>query len=198
VRADTKERIREIAEQQTIMDTGPQADGVERIIVSKPKDLKNRESCTVAIEVIAPRNVRIKLHQEVGNIRLIGLRGSIEASDRVGSIRAVDVAGRVALNTDVGGIDFVAPPDLSAKVQAKAALGGIQSDLPLEFAKSGGFSLGHSASGTVGGGEGSISLKTNTGSIQIRSRVAEPVRTERSQPEPRPDPRPRPRPEGEF
>jgi len=197
-RAETQERAQEIAEALTIRDTGPQADGVERIIVSKPQDLKDRENCVVIMEVITPREARLKLHQEVGDIRLTGLRGTIEASDRVGSIRAVDVAGRVALNTDVGGIDFVAPKGLSANVQAKTNLGGIQSDLPLEFAKPEGVAMGHKASGTVGEGEGNISLKTNMGSIHIRSRVVEPGRTERSRPEPRPEPKPHPHPEEEF
>jgi len=197
-RAETQERAREIAEELTITDTGPQAEGVERIIVSKTQGLKDRENCVVIMEVIAPREARLRLRQEVGDIRLTGLRGTIEASDRVGSIRAVDVAGRVALNTDVGGIEFVAPMGLSANVQAKTNLGGIQSDLPLEFAKPEGIAMGHKASGTVGGGEGDISLKANMGSIHIRSRVVEPARTERSRPEPRPDPRPHPHPEEEF
>ena len=206
VRAETKERVREIAEQQAITDTGPQADGVERIIVSKPKDLKDRESCTVEIEVTAPRNARLKLRQEVGDIRLIGLRGSVEAFDRVGAIRGTDVAGRLTLNVEVGGIDLVVPQDLSARVQAKAELGGIQSDLPLEFAKTDSLAMGHSASGTIGRGDDDISLTTKMGSIHIRSRPSEPGRAELDRREPRsgprlesrPEPRPEPLPKAEF
>ena len=194
VKADTKERIREIDEQLSITDTGPLANGVERIIVSKPKDLKDRENVTVAIEVIAPRKARLKLRQEVGDIRLAGLRGELDASNRVGAIRAADISGQVALNVEVGGIDFVVPQDLSAKVQAKAELGGVQSDLPLEFVKSDGLAMGHSASGTIGGGEGTISLKTKMGSIHIRSKAAGSAQGERSRREPRPEPKPQPRP----
>lgn len=194
VKADTEERIREIAEQLSITDTGPLPDGVERIIVSKPKGLKDRENVTVAIEVIAPRDAKLKLHQEVGDIRLHGLRGSIEASDRVGSIRAVDVTGRVALNTDVGGIDIIVPEGLSARIQAKTNLGGIQTDLPLEFAKPGGLALGSSGSGIVGRGDDNIALKTNVGSIKIRSQAPESERADGDRP-PRPQPRPKPTPE---
>ena len=205
-RAETQERAREITERLEITNTGAQGDGVERMIVSKPQDLKDRESCVVEIEVTAPRNARLKLRQEVGDIRLIGLRGSVEAFARVGAIRAADVAGQVALNVEVGGIDLAVPQDLSAKVQAKAELGGIQSDLPLEFAKTDGLSMGHSASGTIGQGDDNISLSTKMGSIRIRSQASEPDRAERSRREPRPEPRsesrseprPEPRPEGEF
>jgi hypothetical protein len=198
VKADTKDRIREIAEQLSITDTGPQADGVERIVVSKPKGLKDRENVTVTIDVITPREARIKLHQEVGDIRLTGLRGSIEASDRVGSIRAVNVAGKVALNTDVGGIDIVVPKDLSAKIQAKAELGGIQSDLPLEVTKADGLGMGRSATGTIGRGDDNISLKAKMGSIRIHSQAPGSGRAGPSRPQPRPAPRPEPEPAEAF
>lgn len=197
-RAETQERAREIAERLAIEDTGPQDDGVERILVSKPEGLRDRESCVVTIEVTAPRNARLKLRQEVGDIRLVGLRGSVEAFDRVGSIRATDVAGKVALNVEVGGIDFAAPRDLSAKVKAKAELGGIQSNLPLEFAKTDGLAMGHSASGTIGQGDDNISLNTKMGSIHIRSQASELVGTEGRRREPRPEPRPEPEGEEVF
>ena len=90
--------------------------------------------------------------------------------------------------------------DLSAKVQAKANIGSIQSDLPLEVTKPRGVATGSSASGTIGEGQGELSLKTNVGSIQIRSQGAEPRRAGRSRPEPKPRPEPRsePAPEREF
>ncbi len=198
VKADTKERIREIAEQLSIIDSGPLASGVERITVSKPKDLKDGENVAVAIEVTAPRDARLKLRQEVGDIRLVGLRGSVEASDRVGSIRATDVAGKVALNVEVGGIDFVAPKDLSARIEAKADMGGIQSSLPLESTKTDALSMGHKASGTVGQGDDKISLNTKMGSIHIRSRASELDRPEGSRRGPRPEPRPEPQSEDVF
>jgi beta-lactamase regulating signal transducer with metallopeptidase domain len=169
-RAHTQERAHEIAEQLVVVThTGVQADGKERIVVQKPEGLTQGESYNVALEITAPREVRLKLRQAVGDIRLVGLRGSVEALAGVGNIRATDVAGRVALKANVGGIDYAAPADLSAKVQAKADLGGIHSDLPLEVTKPQGFAVGSSAFGTVGRGEDDISLKTNTGSIRIRA-----------------------------
>ncbi len=168
-KAETKERAQEIAERLVITDTGLQADGRERIIVSKPEGLRHGESCNVRLEVTAPREARLKLYQAVGGIHLAGLRGSIEALAEVGSIRATDVSGRVALTVNVGGIDYTAPADLSAKMHAKADLGGIQTDLPLQVTKPHGFAMGSSAVGTIGQGKDNISLSTNTGSIRIRS-----------------------------
>jgi DUF4097 and DUF4098 domain-containing protein YvlB len=130
----------------------------------------------VVLEITAPREAQLKLVQAVGDIRLTGLRGSVDAFTQVGTIRATDVSGRVALAANVGGIDYVAPADLSAKMQAKANLGAIQSDLPLEITKGRGPAMGSSAVGTIGGGEDKISLHTNTGSIRIRAH--EPRREE--------------------
>jgi len=196
-RAETKERAGEIASRVEITDTGLQNDGVERIIVGRPQGLKDRENCVVIIEVTAPRNARLKLRQEVGDIGLIGLRGSVEAFDRVGAIRATDVAGQVTLNVEIGGIDLAVPQDLSAKVSAKAELGGIQSDLPLEFVKGRGPAMGSGASGTIGRGDDDISLTTKMGSIRIRSQSSETGQIERDRREPRPESRPQPLPRPE-
>jgi len=110
----------------------------------------------------------------------------------------VDRGSDLAVNVEVGGIDFAAPRDLSAKVKAKAELGGIQSNLPLEFAKTDGLAMGHSASGTIGQGDDSISLNTRMGSIHIRSQASELVGTEGRRREPRPEPRPEPEGEEVF
>ena len=72
----------------------------------------------------------------------------------MGSIRARNVTGQVSLKTNMGEIDFVAPEGLSAKVQAKANFGSVQTDLPLEMVKSPHPGMGSTASGTLGDGEG--------------------------------------------
>ena len=141
------------------------------------------------MEIVVPRDALIRLDQAFGDIQLTGLRGSVDAFSQMGSIRATDVSGKVALKTNFGEIDFVAPKGLSAKVQAQSQMGSIRSDLPLEVVKPGGFSVGSKASGTIGGGEGDVSLTTNMGSIRIRPESSEPARLERSRREPRPEPR---------
>jgi hypothetical protein len=199
-KAETKEEAQRIVDQVKLVVT-PSDDKV-RVSLTKPEnqDKKQGQNYQVTLEVRVPREVQIRVSQAVGSIRLTNLRGSVEASTKVGSIQATSVSGRVALSADVGSIEVVAPKDLSAQVQAKANIGSIQSDFPLDMAKPRGVATGSSASGTIGGGDGELSLKTNVGSIRIRAQGAEPRRAERSRPEPRPRPEPRLQsgPDGEF
>ncbi len=197
-KADTMEKAKQIANQIELVVTP--SDGKVRISMTKPESENKREGLgyEVALLVTVPRKVELKVNQAVGNIRLASLGGSVEASTKVGSIEATDIAGRVTLNAEVGSIGFFAPREFSAKVQAKAAMGSVQSDFPLDIVKPSGHAMGSSASGTIGGGEGEVSLKTNVGSIGIRSQKAEPRRAGRSQPAPRPEPRPEPRPREEY
>jgi len=199
-KADTREQAQQIADQVKLVVTP--SDGKVRISMTKPETENRREgpNYQVTLEVTVPRHTQLQVSQAVGNIRLINLRGDIDASAKVGSIQATDVAGHVALTADVGSIGFFAPRDFSAKVQAKSAMGSVQSDLPLDVVKPRGVAMGSSASGTIGGGEGELSLKTNVGSIGIRFQDALPRRAERNRAEPRPrsgarsEPRPEPRP----
>jgi beta-lactamase regulating signal transducer with metallopeptidase domain len=193
-KADTMGKAKQIAEQVKLVVTP--SDGRVRVSMTKPEIENKREGpgYQVTLEVTVPRDAQIKVSQAVGDLRLTSLGGSIDASTKVGSIRANDVSGRIVLNADVGSVEFTAPKDFSAKVQAKANMGSIQSDLPLEVVKPRGPATGSSASGTIGGGDGDVSLKTNVGSIRIRSQSAEPRRAERSRPAPRPKPEPRPEP----
>jgi hypothetical protein len=199
-RADTMEEAQAIADKVELIVTTP-SDGKVSVVPTKLENSNQHggPSYTVMLEVIVPRDAKVKVSQAVGDIRLTGLRGSVDALAQVGSIRAADVSGNVALNVNVGSIDFVASKDLSAKVQAKSDLGSIQSDLPLEFSKTRGPAMGSSAIGTVGRGDDNISLLTKTGSIRIRSQSADAGRAERGRrgprPEPRPDPRPEPKPD---
>ncbi len=199
-RANTMEEAKQIAKQIELVVTP--SDGKVRISMTKPENENKREgpNYQVALDVTVPRNAQLRVNQAVGNIRLASLRGFVEASTKVGSLEATDVAGRVTLSAEVGSIGFFAPRDFSAKVQAKSVMGSVQSDFPLEVVKPSGHAMGSGASGTIGGGEGELSLKTNVGSIGIRSQNAEPRRAERSrsEPRPRPVPRPEPRPREEF
>jgi beta-lactamase regulating signal transducer with metallopeptidase domain/phage tail protein X len=196
-RAPTAEEAQTIVQQVRTDIT--RSDDRLHIAMTKPQKRGDREgyTYTVDFEVTVPREARLKLSQAVGNIRLADLRGSVEASTKVGSIEATNVAGRVILSAEVGSIGFFAPKDFSAKVQAKSAMGSVQSDFPLEVVKPSGHAMGSSASGTIGTGEGELSLKTNVGSIGIRSQDAAPGRAERRRAEPRPRPEPHPQPRAE-
>jgi DUF4097 and DUF4098 domain-containing protein YvlB len=66
--------------------------------------------------------------------------------------------------TSSGGITFVAPPGLSAVVEAITGDGSINTDLPITVQGK----IGKTMNGTIGGGEGRVYLKTSDGSITIR------------------------------
>jgi hypothetical protein len=199
-KADTREEAKLIADQIELVVTP--SDGKVRISMTKPEQENKREghNYQVTLDITVPRQVQLKVTQAVGNVHLTNLRGTVEASAKVGSMQATDVAGRVTLTTDVGSIGFFAPREFSAKVQAKSAMGSVQSDFPLDVAKPRGVAMGSSASGTIGDGEGELSLKTNVGSIGIRFQDAAPGRAERRRaaPQPRPEPRPQPHAEREL
>jgi len=169
-KAATAERAREIAENVQVIVT-TLTDG-SRVTARRPDGLsrQERDNCTVALEVLVPHEAQIKASQNMGDIRLTGLKGSTEAHTNMGDIRTTEVSGQVRLSSNMGDLDYLVPADLSARIQAATSMGSIQSDLPLEGAKSHGLSMGGKVSGTVGQGEGSISLTTNMGSIRIRAR----------------------------
>ena len=170
-KAATAERAREIAEDvQVIVTTLPDSG---RVTVRRPDGLskQERDNYVVALEVLVPHEAQIKASQNMGDIRLTGLNGSTEAHTNMGDIRTTEVSGRVLLSSNMGDLDYLVPANLSAKIQAATSMGSIKSDLPLEGAKSRGLSMGGKVSGTVGQGEGSISLTTNMGSIRIRTKA---------------------------
>ncbi len=105
-----------------------------------------------------------------------GIRGRQIAADRADfhtSDGAIHIdwapdgpqAPNVTATTSSGSITFTAPPELSAVIEASTGDGSIHTNLPITVeGKVGGKSL----TGTVGGGEGRIGLRTHDGSITIR------------------------------
>lgn len=73
-------------------------------------------------------------------------------------------APTVTATTSSGGITFTAPPGLSATIDAATDDGSIHTSLPITVEGK----VGKSLTGTVGGGEGKIHLRTHDGSITIR------------------------------
>ena len=172
-RAETMDEAQAIVD-QTKLDIKRSQDKLSVTMTKLPKqEGQEKIMRRVDLELVVPRDAQIKLSQSSGDVRLRDLRGAVKGVANMGSIRAEQVSGQVALASNFGGIDFVAAEDLSAKIQASAQFGSVQSDLPLQVVKPGQFSMGSQASGIVGAGEGRISLTTNMGSIRIRSQTAE-------------------------
>ncbi|MBN1361968.1 MAG: DUF4097 family beta strand repeat protein [Sedimentisphaerales bacterium] len=132
-------------------------------------------------------NARLKTSD--GSIHLAQMRGdSLEARTSDGSIRGESLAAthlvchtsdgsihvecapdapnapEIALTTSDGGITFAAPPDLSAVIDASTSDGSIHTSLPITVHGR----VGKSLNGTIGAGEGRVTLRTSDGSITIR------------------------------
>lgn len=73
----------------------------------------------------------------------------------------------VSLITHNGGIEFTAPPNFSAAVEALTHNGSIRTELPITVTVVGKISR-RKLTGTIGTGEGKLYLETHNGSIKIR------------------------------
>ncbi len=73
-------------------------------------------------------------------------------------------ACNAVITTNVGSIEFAAPAQLSAQVNASTNVGSVKTDKPITVVGK----VGKSINGTIGAGEGKIRLETNVGSIHIK------------------------------
>jgi hypothetical protein len=156
------------------------------IRVEKPARMSKR-SITIDFNITVPKQTALQLATNVGEIHISNTSEPIEAETNVGVITCREITGDTDLTTnvgevkvlysktapsacnaniktDVGEINFTAPPDLSAQVNVSVDIGSIQTDLPLTVKGK----INKSLSGTIGKGEGKVILKTNVGSIKIR------------------------------
>jgi beta-lactamase regulating signal transducer with metallopeptidase domain/DUF4097 and DUF4098 domain-containing protein YvlB len=160
-----------------------------RIFIKPVKpDNDKWENVDVAFEITVPQRANLQLGTDVGAALLRDVQGQIKVKTNVGAVTTRNVRGDINLETNVGDIQFIAPDDLSAKVTAVTNIGTIQSDLPIEIdgkgqANTGGFgvAMGSRATGTLGTGEGTVTLKSNVGSISVRSKGSadEPVKVKK-------------------
>jgi DUF4097 and DUF4098 domain-containing protein YvlB len=106
-------------------------------------------------------NGRVTAESVSGMMKLQTHNGSVEAAYSKSAAPVCDVS----IVTHNGGIDFTAPPNLSAAVEVSTHNGTIDSDLSItaigEVSK-------RQLRGTVGGGQGKLHLETHNGSIKIR------------------------------
>jgi DUF4097 and DUF4098 domain-containing protein YvlB len=111
--------------------------------------------------VLKTHNGSVTCREISGDAQLRTHNGSVKAfySEAAPSVCDISIA------TYNGSIDFAAPPDLSARVDASTHNGSINTDLPITV--SGKVSKSR-LSGTVGTGQGKLHLETHNGSIRIR------------------------------
>jgi len=183
VKARTKEEARKLAEEVKIEF---QSSGDTLTIKTvRPDELKKR-SLVVDFKIIAPRHMKLDCSTSVGTVTVSDIEGRIEASANVGSIICSSVVAELNLSsnvgsvtvkytdtapaactanitTNVGSIEYTAPPQLSAQVHASTNIGSVKTAKPITVVGK----VGKSIRGTIGSGEGKVTLKTNVGSIEI-------------------------------
>jgi hypothetical protein len=184
VKASTEERAQELAEQvRIVVEPSGQTLTIKAV---KPADF-GRNQLSVDFTVTAPADValncttnvgdirvtgftkRVKASTDVGAIKCIGLRDTIDLHSNVGDVQA-DYAGdapaavNATMATNVGNVEFTGPQEISANLSAAANVGSINTDRPITVTGS----LKHSIRASLGKGEGQVNLNTNVGSIKIR------------------------------
>jgi beta-lactamase regulating signal transducer with metallopeptidase domain len=175
-RADTEQEAAEIAKKVQIQVT-PQGDKLLiRAVVPDGAWKENGKRMEVAFEITVPRQSRIEVVQQVGNVKLLGIDGHVRAVVETGSITGESLAGNVDLETRVGSITMMMPADASAKIEAATKVGSIKSDVPLDITGTAVLqqgqvqsALGSAATGTLGAGRNKMSLQAEVGSIRITS-----------------------------
>ena len=111
--------------------------------------------------VLTTHNGEVNCRQISGDSRLHTHNGGV---DVVYSEEAPSICD-VSIVTHNGRIDFTAPPDFSARVDASTHNGSVHTDLPITVT---GKVSKSKLSGTIGTGEGKLHLETYNGSIRIR------------------------------
>ncbi len=177
-RAETEEEARAMVEAVKMkMDTSERRFSIEPV----KADNEDWSGLDVTFEITVPRQTNLDITADVGAVQLRDVRGQIKVKANVGGIKTDNVRGDLNLETNVGDIDFIAPDDLSARLTATTSIGGIKTDLPVQVHSAGNprpggtnMSLGNTAAGTLGDGEGTVNLKSNVGSISLRSKASAP------------------------
>jgi len=111
-----------------------------------------------------------KLQTHNGSVRCKEISGDAQLKSYNGSVKAfycetAPGVCNVSIITHNSGIELVAPPGFSARVEASTHNGSVRTDLPIAVT---GKVNKRKLTGTIGAGEGKLYLETHNGSIRIR------------------------------
>jgi hypothetical protein len=184
VKAPTEQEAQALADQIKIeLDR----DGKTLTVRTEKPRVKRHRSISISFDITVPKQTALELGSDVGEIQVTNITEEIKAETNVGKITCEEISGDIdikadvgtvkivysrtapaacsaTISTDVGSIDFTAPPNCSAVVHAETDVGSIKTDQPLTLTGK----IGKNLNGTMGAGEGKLYLKTDVGSIKIR------------------------------
>jgi len=106
-------------------------------------------------------NGSITCRQTSGDTKLRTHNGNVKAF----YAEAASPVSDISIVTSNGSIELIAPPDLSARIEASTHNGSINTDLPITVS---GKVTKRKLTGTIGSGEGRLHLETHNGPIRLR------------------------------
>jgi len=183
-RASTEEKAQELGEAVRI-EAEPSGHTLA-IKVVKPRGFGNNNP-TVNLTITLPASLKIKAETNVGDIRIAGFGGPVQARVDVGTITCTGLRDSADLHTNVGdvraeyasdapaaisvdasanvgNVELTGPQSLSVQVTAETNVGSVSSDRPVTVTGH----LKQAIRGTIGAGEGRVHLRSNVGSVRIR------------------------------
>jgi DUF4097 and DUF4098 domain-containing protein YvlB len=183
-KADTQEAAQKIAEQVKI-ELVPEGNSI--IVKIEKPDIPRGVQINIGLDANLPAKMNLSLASHNGNITTTDTSGSVKASTHNGNIGhkgtladlkfeshngniAIHCIGQSAKPREInaethnGNIDFAAPENFSASVDASTHNGLIRSDLPVKITEK----TKENLKGTIGDGRDKLYLKTHNGSIKIK------------------------------
>lgn len=179
------EKAKEIAENVKIQSSP--VDNCIKITVEKPQDENKGNQVVVDLTIKIPKDLQVKVRNQVGNITITSINGCIVVTNDVGNISCKDVkrsldvktnvgnakvdfyknadpACNATINVNVGNIRLSSPENLSAKIYIATDIGSINTGLSLTVKGK----IGKTVNAQIADAKGTIDLKTQVGSIYIR------------------------------
>lgn len=152
------------------------------------------QSIGLSLTATVPFGAGAQLQTHNGPVSVYGLSGALELTTHNGPIDAKGVGSTVtarthngpvgvtcaadapgacdiSLTTHNGGIEFIGPADMSARVDAQTHNGTVASDLAISVETQNRRCL----KGTVGAGDGTLRVKTHNGGVHLRQAVCAPA-----------------------
>ena len=158
---------------------------------------RERGGWSVSYEVLAPREIDLKLTTQNGGISVANVRGELALDARNGGLHVDSVAGNVRgrttnggvearlagdawegtgldLETTNGGIRLRVPEDYSARLETRTVNGNVDIDFPVTVQGS----IGRSISTTLGEGGALVRAVTTNGQVRVSRGTAGLTRLE--------------------
>ena len=155
--------------------------------IEKPALISN-QSVSINFNVTVPKQTDLQIKTHNGTVKITNITANIKTTTHNGSVICKEVSGdvnlgthngnitaiycesappvcNVSITTHNGSVNFGAPPNFSAKVEASTHNGSITTNLPITVI---GKVNKRKLTGSIGTGQGKLHLETHNGSIKIK------------------------------